>query len=300
MSVLGIDPGTSRWAFVFLENGRLADEAVVSTDEISSNPQIVLDFVKQAELIIAPSGYGIPIKKVGDLNSRDYKEILLKRKGEGQIMGLENVIRMLARENVNAYVIPGVKLLPSVPTENKFDKIDMGTPDKLCVAVAAISQKLHYNEANFVLAEIGYGFDAFVKVENGQIVDGIGGTMASSTWKGADGEILYLKGKISKSELRKGKITAEEVAEAAFEDIVHLGAKEVLVSGSQSDKVFPLLQENFEDISKLDICKSSNAAYGAAIIADGLSGGKFKELVEHIQIRKASGSNLDYVTLGLS
>ncbi len=305
MRALGIDPGTSRWAFAFLEGGELADEAVVATDEIKSSPGIALSFAKHADVVVAPSGYGSTLKRVSELGPDDYAEILLKRDCK-QIMGLEKVLRLMSGEGVNAYVIPGVKLLPAVPENKKHNKIDMGTPDKLCAAVAGIvnqSRRLNipYNETSFILAEIGFGFDAFVAVENGQIRDGIGGTMASSTWRGEDGELLYLKGELSKEELKKDCLSLEKVAKGALKDIRSLSEgfipREILVSGSASGNVLDFLRQGLNNVVSLRSCKSSNAAYGAAIIADGLAGGRFKELVELLEIMEASGSNLDYVNI---
>ena len=125
--------------------------------------------------------------------------------------------------------------------------------------------------------------------------------MASSTWRGEDGELLYLKGIVSKEELMKSNLSAEKVQQGALKDIESLRAqykpREVLVSGSRSDIVFNFLRARFKNVQRLKTCKCSNAAYGAAIIADGLAGGGFEELVDLIGIKKAKGSNLDYTDL---
>ena len=140
-----------------------------------------------------------------------------------------------------------------------------------------------YNRTNFVLAEIGYGFDAFLKVKHGQIVDGIGGTISSSTWKGEDGEILYLKGELTKEELKKRDGGMWAIKEGAVKDISKLleGEEEILVSGSQSDKLIPFLKSKFKNVRLLKACQSSNAALGAAIIANGLAGGEFQGVVDY-------------------
>jgi len=193
-----------------------------------------------------------------------------------------------------------------VAKEKKQNKIDMGTPDKVCAAVAGIVDqarrlKLRYNETSFVLAEIGFGFDAFIAVENGQIIDGIGGTMASSTWRGEDGEIMYLRGEVKKGDLRKGPLSKKKVREGALKDIKGLAAgfkpREILVSGSKSADVLAFLKKDLKGVRKLESCNSSNAAYGAAVIADGLSGGSFKEVVDLVGIKNAKGSNLEYVDI---
>jgi predicted butyrate kinase (DUF1464 family) len=303
MHVLVIDPGTSRWGFAFFEGSELADEASVSTDEVRSDPKIALDFAEQADVAVAPSGYGIPLKHVKMLGKRDFFEILLKRDG-GKVMGLQEVLELFKAKEVNAYVIPGVKLLPTVAGEKKRDKIDMGTPDKLCAAVAGVVEQsqrldLHYSEADFVLTEMGYGFDAFLKIEGGRIVDGIGGTNTTSSGFREDGEILYLRGEISKESLKRDPNDLENIKQGAYEDISGLLGEgdELLVSGSQSDKVFDFLKSKFKNTRRLEMCRSGNAAYGAAVIADGLAGSKYSEFINHLKIRDAKGSNLDYTTL---
>lgn len=306
MRVLGIDPGTSRWSFVIMDEGRVVEETSVPAKKIRGSPQVAVSYAKKADLTVAPSGYGTLLKRVDDLEEKDFFEILLKRDDEATVMGLEAALRAMGREDLNAYVIPGVKLLPTVPKEKKQDKIDMGTPDKLCAAVAGILDqsrklKIPYNETSFILAEIGYGFDAFIAVKGGQIVDGIGGTMSSSTWRGKDGEILYLQGKVSKGDLKKGDVSEDKVCEGALKDIKKLCEgfipREILVSGNKTPVAFDFLKKNFKDVRKLETCNTSNAAFGAAVIADGLIGGKFKEITGLIQIKDAKGSNLDYVEL---
>jgi len=117
MRVLGIDPGTSRWAFVFLDDGEISKETSIPSSEIKENPQLVLDIAKEADLVVAPSGYGTILKKVSDLTEQDFYEILLKRPEEDTVLGLENVLRLFKENSLNAYILPGVKLLPTVPEE---------------------------------------------------------------------------------------------------------------------------------------------------------------------------------------
>ncbi len=300
--VLGIDPGTSRWAFTFMEQGRVVRERIVDTKTIREQPGLATKISKRAKIVVGPSGYGTSIKRVSELTQHDFFEILLKRGGES-IVGVEAVLREFIRENINAYVVPGVKLLPTVPIEKKRGRVDMGTPDKLCAAIAGIVEqtrrrRIHYSEASLILAEFGHAFDAFVSVAEGRIVDGIGGSMSRSSGFSIDGEILYLKGKIEKGEV--GRKEEADITKDAITDIQTLLSEnpgaEILVSGTRSRKIFPELRKRLQNVRLLQI-GSSNAAYGAAVIGDGLSGGSFSDLVELLEIRKAGGSNLDYVDL---
>ena len=75
----------------------------------------------------------------------------------------------------------------------------MGTADKLCTAVTGIKDQMERlsvtpEKTNFIMLEIGYGFTAVLSVENGQIIDGIGGSniMGFRACGSLDGELAYL------------------------------------------------------------------------------------------------------------
>ncbi len=86
-------------------------------------------------------------------------------------------------------------------------------------------------------------------------------------------------------------------------------AKEIILSGRlmRIDALRKDVEDLFEERFGLPVVKqrgglegkAKEAAQGSAIIADGLAGGEFRELVEHVEIRKSRGSVLDYVRLPL-
>jgi predicted butyrate kinase (DUF1464 family) len=60
------------------------------------------------------------------------------------------------------------------------------------------------------------------------------------------------------------------------------------------------MDDNLNQIAPVRIMRSyshlsKRAAQGAAFIANGLIGGQFKQIVENIKIREASGSILDNI-----
>jgi len=312
MAVVGIDPGTSTWGFARMDEGTIAQENAIATSEIKEDPGIALEATRGADLVVAPSGYGLPLKKVSDLNEKDFKEILLKKEGEDNIMGLEAVLQKFKENEIPAYVIPSVKHLPTVPSFKKRNKIDMGTPDKLCATACAIVDQsdrlgVSHSETNLILCEIGAAFNAFIAVRGGCIVDGIGGTLASSGLRSSgaiDGEIAYLMGGMSKSDLLGGDRGIDEhFLDGLLKDIARISItgepKEIVLSGSRSGDVEKKLRGSLDlTVVKLNRAKgSSNAAVGAAMLADGLSGGRFKELVDGLRIGEASGSVLDDTVL---
>ncbi len=196
-------------------------------------------------------------KKLVTLNKKDDEGIPV-------LKGLSKLLKMFKELNYNAYLIPGVIHLPTVRNYRKINKIDMGTADKLCVAVLGIYDQsryldISYNETNFILVEIGYAYNACIAVEKGKIIDGIGGTNASISFKslgGMDGEFAYILGNFEKKVLFSGGISDilqsenpedilkdEFASEAFFEGIEKMVSsmlvsisypKEILISGRLS------------------------------------------------------------------
>ena len=334
MKVIGIDPGTATWDFVVLEDGKFAEELTIPTEVVKKNPGEIIEFIKNFNpgFVAAPSGYGLPLKKISDLDDGDLFRVNLKKSkitDKGNVVksdvGLTKVLKLLIENKIPGCIVPGVKHLPTVPDYRKINKIDMGTPDKVCSAALAVSKYKNYGNASFILAEIGSAFNAFIAVEKGKIIDGIGGTLASSGMMSSgrmDGEIAYLLGGFEKEVLfRGGVMDIDETGkdkdnyfiEGILKDIAQLSAvtdsKTVILSGrmSKDSEFVNNLKNKFKDseffsnfeIKKLkgvsDSAKSSHAAQGAALIADGLSGGKYKNLAEHLELKNAVGSVFDYI-----
>jgi predicted butyrate kinase (DUF1464 family) len=97
---------------------------------------------------------------------------------------------------------PAVIHLPSVPPHRKYNRIDMGTADKVCAAAYAIADqsarlRIAPGESAMVLVEMGGAFTAALAIESGQIVDGMGGSSGPLGVRAAgalDGEVAYLLG----------------------------------------------------------------------------------------------------------
>ncbi|MEM1525350.1 MAG: DUF1464 family protein [Nitrososphaerales archaeon] len=349
MRVVGIDPGTKSFDFCGLDNGELFIDTTIPSIEIAKDPKIVIDLLKSAgdlDLIVGPSGYGLPLTHISQITDREHFLTILVRPDDlkvGVLVGLRKLVKMMKEEGFNTYFIPGVIHLPTVPEYRKVNKIDMGTADKLCCAVLAIYDQakrlgINYNETSFILVEIGFGFTAVIGVENGEIVDGIGGTsggLGFLTLGSMDSELAYLLNTFNKELLFQGGaayiagnefITPEDFAnkvelggryklawDALMESIVKSVAsmrvsvtnpKEILISGrlSRVDKIYNEVAKrlsNFGIVRKVGrFAKvAKEAAEGAALIADGLAGGKFKDLVDVVRIKEASGTVLDHIYL---
>lgn len=226
--VIGVDPGTDSWGILGLDDGTIILDTSIPTKRLIKKPTTILEILRSLEnidLIVAPSGHGLPLTPIQALTERDLFLMTLKKgissqggnthllkESGSKITGLGEIARLLKDNGFNGYFIPGVKLLSTVPTYRKVNKIDMGTADKVCSAALGIydqSNRLNvdYSEVSFILVEMGSGFNAVLGIENGQIIDGIGGTQGSAGFLACgsiDGEIAYLFKKIYKRTIYSG------------------------------------------------------------------------------------------------
>jgi predicted butyrate kinase (DUF1464 family) len=178
--VVGIDPGTMSFDFFGLDGDDIILDTSIPTKQIASDPESVIGLLKQAdpELILGPSGYGIKLKGIAEITPEDLFLMSLVKDG----------------------FIPGVIHLPTVPSYRKINRIDMGTPDKLCCCALAIRDQatkrgIDYDQTSFISLEIGFAHTAAIAVDAGKVVDGIGGTSGGIGFlsMGAmDAELAYL------------------------------------------------------------------------------------------------------------
>ncbi len=345
--VLGVDPGTRSFDFCGLEEGEVFMDETIPSKEIGENPKVFIDVLKSAEpvdLVTGPSGYGLPLSHISQVEMPEDFLLILVRPGDLKIsvlVGIRKIVKMLRKERFNLYFMPGVIQLPTVPKHRKINKIDMGTADKLCCAALGIFDQarrlgIGYEETSFILVELGYGYNAFLGVEGGKILDGIGGTMGGLgflTLGGMDSELAYLLDGFSKDLLFRGGVTSivgqedltpEEFAERATSNdkfglawealmegiekgVASMNVsirepREILVSGRLS-RVQGIYEEVDERLSSFGRVRrvegfakvSKEAAQGAALIADGLAGGRYRELVDSMRIREAEGTVLDHI-----
>jgi len=200
--VVGIDPGTKSFDVVCVEGSRVVYEKSIDTVELVKKPELLIDAVNEAnaDYVVAPSGYGVPVTRGDEVFDAEKFtiEILLLSSEEDIRRGFELgeigaqvyvAMAKLAKHIVGSYgsrvfFIPSIVLLPTIPFYRKLNKIDMGTADKLAATFIAIhtfakDKGIDYSDVNIIVAELGYGYNAAIAVENGEIVDAVGGTTAS-------------------------------------------------------------------------------------------------------------------------
>jgi predicted butyrate kinase (DUF1464 family) len=151
-----------------------------------------------------------------------------------------------------------------------------------------------------------------------------------------DGEVAYLLGPFSKATLFSGGVRTivgdenlmpedfsrraktEKNAKLAWEAFMEGLEKTaralqtsvkrpeaIIISGRLSSipEIYAELSERLSGIARVERivglgARAKAAAQGAALIADGLAGGRAKSLIDHMRIAEASGTVLDHVYIG--
>lgn len=345
---VGIDPGTVSFDLCGLEGDHLFLDETIPTEELASNPRALVDLLQQAgsvDMVIGPSGYGLPWVDVQELDSRKKDLLLLSRRADQDrdtiIGGLGRVLSLLKGSGLPIALAPAVIHLPTVPAHRKVNRIDMGTCDKVCaVALGVYDQArrldISYEQTSLLYVELGGAFTAIIAVAEGAIVDGIGGTSGSLGYlaSGAmDGEVAYLLGDFPKGTLGSGgvayvagepeasperfiarastdrrcRLAWDAFAESLIKGVASLmtilpSPTEILLSGRLC-RIPPILQRVEESLSPFAPVRrvrgfaetAKEAAQGAALIAEGLAGGRHEGLVRAMRLREAEGSVLDHL-----
>ena len=207
--VAGVDPGTISFDLCVLHDGEPVIERVFQTGPLSQDSGPLLQALTRHgpyDVVYGPSGYGLPLLAAAQVGERELAEMVLVRPDETHaetgIGGMRSLLRSLARSGLPVVFGPGVIHLPSVPPHRKYNRIDLGTADKVCAAAYAIVDQsarhaIALPETSMVLLELGGAFSAALAIDGGQIVDGLGGSSGPLGMRAAgalDGELAYLLG----------------------------------------------------------------------------------------------------------
>jgi len=352
MRVMGIDPGSGSWDILGLEgDDDIFLDVSIPTKNILENPEKLLDIIESnqpIDCIVAPSGHGIRLKPISEITDDDIAKANLRRTKDPTVMGVGKVLHMLRDGGIQGYAIPGVKQLNSVNQSFKYNRIDMGTADKVCAAAAAIvdqakTMDIPLESTGFILVEVGMGFNATLAVESGKIIDGIGGSLGGMGFGTAghlDGELAYLLDHVSKKIIYSGGLShiagyadlspkelflmakkddrIRSAVDGFFHDMLQgiyalvpsftdpASIREIVVSGRASAEISSHLSaslQNMKDAYPVRIVNSiarisKVAAQGAAFLANGLCGGKYKSLVDVLSLEDSDHGLLDDIYVG--
>jgi predicted butyrate kinase (DUF1464 family) len=221
----------------------------------------------------------------------------------------------------------------------------MGTADKTCVTAFAIWDQakehgIRYDETSLICIEMGFGYNAAMAVENGQIIDAVGGTIFPGpgylTLSQMDGELAYILGEFSKLKLFEAGATfiaARKILEledfcanldkgeyqlawqSMTEGIVKAVAilrtsfrkqpREIILTGrlSRVERLRKDLEKALSEKFGVSVRRpvhsfakeAKDVAQGTALIANGIAGGIYSDLVKVMDIKDAKGTVLDYI-----
>jgi predicted butyrate kinase (DUF1464 family) len=347
--VIGIDPGTLSLDLCGLDDGRVFLDRSLPTSEALRDPASFVRMLEDArgtsavDLIVGPSGYGLPLIAARHLNETDIRLAYLAVEGEvGGIGGLRSLTRMLAKSSLPVVLTPGVIHLASVPAHRKVNRVDMGTADKVCATALAVHTQAERHgcaarEVSFLFLELGGAFSAAIAVDRGRIVDGVGGTSGPLGLRAAgalDGEVAFLAGTVTKRLLFEGGVATiagdpeapvealadprtprarlawDAYLESAAKAVAALalsapGVREVILSGRLAAvggvrddiarRLAAVIPHPSVHVLAGFAVSAGQAAQGAALIADGLAGGRYASLVESLGIRDAAGTAIDHL-----
>jgi len=341
--VIGIDPGTGSFDFFGMDGEKIILDTSVPVPDVAQNPRVLVDTVRSVfplDMIVGPSGYGLPVTQIRDITERELTLMVPDDKSIPLYDGIRMVIRLMKEEGFPLCFTPGVIHLSTVPAYRKASKMDMGTADKVCCVALAIRDQaelygIDYSETSFALAEVGYAFNAVIGVEGGKIVDGFGGTSGGPgfiTLGSMDSELAVRLGSFpgivlfsggAKDASGKDDLTPEELAKEhhkysqAWNMLLESIAKgvaamtvavekprEILLSGRLSGipEITEALTTKLSKFGKVrkvgrQARVAKEAAEGAYIIGEGLLGGKYKGIVDSLELREARGTMHDYILI---
>jgi len=342
--VAGVDPGTVSFDLCVLQDGEPILERTFDTGALVRDHGPLLEALFEHgpyELVYGPSGYGVPLLTAGAIGERELAQMVLVRPDEARadtgIGGLRSLLRQLARSGLPVIFGPGVVHLSTVPRHRKYNRIDLGTADKVCAAACAIAEcaarrGIEPQKTAMILLELGGGFSAALAVAGGQIVDGLGGSSGPIGARAAgalDGELAYLLApRLRKQTLFSGgaldpsgraplgdldalwrshahaegwRALVEGAAKSVRALTVSVPNPQEIVLSGRLASVGGLVEElaralgDLAPVTVLATGRCSAAARGAALLADGLAGGRHAPLVQALRLREASDSALDHL-----
>jgi predicted butyrate kinase (DUF1464 family) len=330
--VVGIDAGTVSLDVCGLVDGRLSLDLTWPTPDAIAGPDAFVAALTEhgaPDLVVAPSGYGLPVQPASGLTDEEVRLAFLAGPDQrGGIGGLRRFLRRLADSGLPVVCTPGVIHFDTVPAHRKINRVDLGTADKVCAAALAIEMQRgrtgrRLEEISLILLELGGAFTAAVAVDRGQIVDGVGGSSGPIGWRAAgalDGEVAFLAGTVDKALLfsggaetvAKGSREGRSLALRAYVEGAVKAVSQLRISAPRAEEVFVsgrnaadagLLERLHAALSGVAVVRrlegfahvAKQGAQGAALLADGLAGGRHEALVKRLRLREADGTVLDHL-----
>lgn len=318
----GIDAGTVSLDLCVLEDGRPVLERTLPTADALRDPFALTALLDGCATAVLAAGYGLPLVRADTATDDELTLAFLPDRQGGGIGGLRRLVRALAGGATPVWLTPGVVHLPTVPRHRTINRIDLGTADK--VATAALALATGGPALDAIVLEMGGAFTAALALEDGRIVDGIGGSsgpLGARAGGALDGEVAVLLGTVTKAMLFEGGAAsiAERTGDAALAHAALVegavkavrqlqasapAARRVLLAGRTAldPHVGAAVAAGLGDLEVRPLVTlggvAKAGAQGAAVLADGLAGGRFAPVVAALALREARGTVLDGLMLG--
>ena len=167
--VAGVDPGTVSFDVCALDGGEVVLERSFRTVDVGADPAPLVEALSDHgpfELVLGPAGYGLPLVPAEQVGERELALMLLVREDEPRgrvgVGGMRSIVRALIAAGLPLVFGPGAIHLPTIPAYRKWNRIDLGTADKvasvaLCIADQARRLGIGFAETSFVMLELGGG-----------------------------------------------------------------------------------------------------------------------------------------------
>ena len=184
--VAGVDPGTVSFDVCVLDDGDVILERSLATEAVGADPAPLVETLTghgPYQLVLGPAGYGLPLVPAEQVGERELELMVLLRADEpGRrvgISGMRAVIRALIAAGLPLVFGPGAIHLRTIPAYRKWNRIDLGTADKvasaaLCIADQSRRLGVDFADTSFVMLELGGAFSAALAIDAGRIVEGLG------------------------------------------------------------------------------------------------------------------------------
>ena len=124
-----------------LDGGRPLLETGFPSAGLGADPSPLVDALLAHgpfDLVLGPAGYGLPLVPVADVGESELALMVLKRADEPEtgagIAGMRSIVRALIAAGIPLVFGPGAIHLPTVPDHRKWNRIDLGTADKVASA----------------------------------------------------------------------------------------------------------------------------------------------------------------------
>lgn len=341
MRIIGIDPGTGSFDFFGMDGNTVITDISLPVPDVARNPHVLIDTIETLlplDMIVGPSGYGLPPTPINNITEPELSFMVPDDKSVPLYDGIRMVIGLMKNRGFPVYFTPGVIHLPTVPVYRKANRMDMGTADKVCCVALALKDQadlhaIEYRETSFILVEMGYAFTSVIGVQDGMIVDGLGGTSGGPgfiTMGNIDAELATRLGDFPGAAIFSGgardlannkELTPDEMAEKPeqyeaslnmFIESVLKGVATIMVSVPQPREIIlsgrlsripgiaQILTSRLLELGNVRSVRrqakvAKEAAEGAYIIGAGMAGDKYTGIYDCLKLGESQGTMYDYI-----